>query len=226
MEPDITLVASLIGEPSRARMLTALMGGKALTATELALEAEVSAQTASSHLAKLLENQLIVMRKQGRHRYFQLHGAPVAALIEQLLNLSASLKSPLVVTGPASPDLRYARVCYDHLAGEIAVKLYDTLCRRKIILDHGESTQLTAQGEQFFTALGVDLNKAPDSRRPLCRSCLDWSERRNHLAGHLGHWILDDLVSLGWAEKAMNTRILRFTPIGLKRFKARYGLLS
>ena len=127
MEPNISFIASLIGDPARSKMLTALMGGKALTATELALEAEITAQTASNHLAKLLSGELLTVRKQGRHKYFQLKDHEIAGLIEQLSNLSAGLQHPKVNTGPSDPRLKRSRICYDHLAGELAVALLDSL---------------------------------------------------------------------------------------------------
>lgn len=222
MQPDITVIASLIGEPARARMMTALMSGKALTATELSLEAEVTPQTASSHLNKLTDKGLLVVRKQGRHRYFQLASLEVAELIESLLNISAM--TPSAVTGPSDPDLRSARICYDHLAGELGVSLYDALVSRQLIEDHGCTTRLTAAGEEFFKELGIDLNGLQRKRRSLCKSCLDWSERRNHLAGALGAWIMKDMLENRWAAQQPDSRIIRFNPSGIKAFRARYGL--
>lgn len=221
MEPDIATIASLIGDTARARMLTALMGGKALTATELALEADITPQTASSHLSKLLEGELLKVRKQGRHRYFQLHSAEVAHLLESLLNLSASRNSHTLVTGPSDARLRQARVCYDHLAGELAVTLYDQLLASGHICENGENAELTEVGRAFFASRGFSPDK---SRRPECRSCLDWSERRSHMAGKLGQWILDNLIEEGWAEQQLDSRIIRFSDTGLKRFRQRYTL--
>lgn len=183
LEPNISFISSLIGDSARARMLTALMGGKALTATELALEAEVTAQTASSHLAKLVDGQLLTVRKQGRHKYFQLHRQDVAQLIEQLLNVTSSTKHPKTVTGPTDQRLRQARVCYDHLAGEFGVALYDALTLNGHIIDKGSETILTDHGLLFFSKLGVNFEELARSKRPICKPCLDWSERRNHLAG-------------------------------------------
>jgi DNA-binding transcriptional ArsR family regulator len=223
MEPNIAVVAMLIGDNARAKMLTALLGGKALTATELALEADIMPPTASSHLAKLLGGDLICVRKQGRHKYFQLKDHRVAALLEQLLSISAS-SSRQVATGPADSALRQARVCYDHLAGESAVALYDSLLRQQLITDHVDQVSLTSQGVEFFQHCQVDFSKLNTSDRPLCKACLDWSERRNHLAGALGHWILADLLAKAWASREPDSRVIRFSPQGLVAFRRRYGI--
>src|SRR5690606_24386962 len=135
MQPDISTIASVIGDPSRSKMLLALLSGKALTATELALEADITAQTASSHLVKLVDSQLLVLRKQGRHKYFQLADDRVAELLEQLLNMSAGLAPARVTTGPTDAALKCSRICYDHLAGEWGVALYNALVDRNILQD-------------------------------------------------------------------------------------------
>ncbi len=224
MEPDITIIAALIGDPSRSRMLLALMSGKALTATELALEADITAQTASGHLAKLVESQLLIVRKQGRHKYFQLNGQDVAQLIEQLMNLSVSINPAAIATGPADQDLRDSRICYDHLAGSLGVSLYDSLIQEGHLLGHGENTELTESGKEFFARLGVNFDDWHKSKRPLCKACLDWSERRNHLAGKLGNWIIEDVFSKKWAVKDLDSRIVRFSPAGLEAFCKKYKI--
>ena len=223
MQPDIAIVAGLIGETTRARMLTALMGGKALTATELAMEADITAQTASSHLNKLVTGQLLIVRKQGRHKYFQLKGPKIAALLESLLNISTDIASTQVSTGPNDPRMRTARVCYDHLAGELSVKLYDSLLAKKLIAEECEQVKLTAQGQAFFTDIGASLS-LEKSKRPLCKSCLDWSERRSHLAGITGQWILNDLFKQGWAHKDLDSRVVQFTQRGLRLFSNKYAI--
>ena len=238
MEPNIAFIANLIGDAARSRMLIALMGGQALTATELALEADITPQTASSHLTKLVEGELLLVRKQGRHKYFQLQSRQVAELLESLLNMSAAIANPKVIHGPADPRLRLARVCYDHLAGELGVALYDSLSRQNLIAHEGGETKITAAGMTFFAKRGVehsllgapddvfDVPKSRQSRRPLCKSCLDWSERRSHLAGVLGQWVLKDILAKGWAEKVLDTRALQFSSRGLKSFRADYGIAT
>jgi DNA-binding transcriptional ArsR family regulator len=224
MEPNISFIAGLIGDSTRSSMLTALMSGKALTATELATEAEVTAQTASSHLAKLVDGDLLVVRKQGRHRYFQLRGVEVAELLEKLLNITSSIEHSKTVTGPRDPDLKTARVCYDHLAGKYSVAVYDALAQSGYINDRSDETVLTESGKRFFEDLGVDFDSYQKTKRPLCKSCLDWSERRNHLAGILGQWVLDDIFKKRWAVKNLDSRTIQFSQKGLKLFGQKYGI--
>lgn len=224
LQPDISIVANLIGEPARAKMLTALMTGKALTATELALEAEVTAQTASSHLAKLLKGELLVVRKQGRHKYFQLRSVEVAELVEKMLNLSASVHHNSIKTGPVDQALRHARVCYDHLAGEQGVALFDALLNQGIIAEETDQATLTDKGLLFFSELGVDFKKVNQSKRPVCKACLDWSERRNHLAGQLGAWMLNYAFEKNWAKRDLTTRAIHFSAHGKTKFANCFGI--
>lgn len=223
MEPDIAYVASLIGDKARSRMLTALMGGKALTATELALEGEITAQTASSHLGKLVEGGLLSMRKQGRHRYFQLSDPAVAEVIERMLTLSVTSSPAKVRTGPRDPHLRQARICYDHLAGELGVRLFDALQQQGLLEIHGDDARLSQSGEIFFTGLGVNLSLLRQRQRPMCKACLDWSEHRSHLAGTLGQWILDDALAQRWFVRRPDSRVIDVSDIGAKQFAKRYG---
>ncbi|MCG7547872.1 winged helix-turn-helix domain-containing protein [Pseudoalteromonas sp. Of7M-16] len=218
MEPDISMIAGLIADPARSKILTALMGGKALTATELSLEADVTPQTTSSHLAKLLDGELLQVRKQGRHKYFQLKGPHVAIVLEQLLVLTA-LSTPKTTTGPKDPRLKHARVCYDHLAGELGVRLYDALVSADMLEDFGELTRLTEKGKTYFVSLGVDFKQFKKNSRPVCKSCLDWSERRNHMAGHLGNWVLNYIFEKNWAKQDLDARSITFTNKGLTAFK-------
>ncbi|PMN68517.1 ArsR/SmtB family transcription factor [Enterovibrio norvegicus] len=223
MEPNIATIAGLIGEETRAAMLMALMSGKALTATELAIEADITAQTASSHLNKLVDGELLIVRKQGRHKYFQLANRHVADLLEQILTLSASHAST-TQTGPSDPHLKYARICYDHLAGEIGVSLYRILAEQEVIMDQASHTALTPKGERFFSDLGIDIEGMKKQRRPVCKSCLDWSERQNHLAGSLGQYILSHALQKQWAYQSPGTRIIQFSDTGLAAFLSRYTL--
>jgi DNA-binding transcriptional ArsR family regulator len=223
-EPDIAKIANLIGDKARSKILIALMGGKALTATELSLEADVTAQTTSSHLSKLLENDLVRVRKQGRHRYYQLAGFEIAELLEKILNVSYKIEHSRIQTGPENPDLRRFRICYDHLAGEVAVSLLDVLMKNHYMEDINQELVLSEKGRDFFNALGADLDLLKQKRRPLCKYCLDWSERKYHLAGSLGQWILKDLFEKEWAEKDLDSRVIRFTNSGLQHFRKRYGL--
>lgn len=222
--PDIALIASLIGDPARANMLTALMDGKAYTATELAAEAGITQQTASTHLKKLESGGLIRQRKQGRHRYFALFDEQVGNLLESMMGLAAARGHVRTRTGPKDPALRHARICYDHLAGELAVSLLDSLLERRMLREDGEELHLTDAGESFFGAIGIDLDSLTGSRRPVCKSCLDWSMRRSHLAGGLGKAVLDHTYATGWARRIDGTRIVAFTPVGESAFRKAFDI--
>ena len=220
--PDIARVASLIGDPARANILSALMSGKALTARELAGEAGVTAPTASSHLAKLEEGALIRHSKQGRHRYYVLASTDVAELLEALMGLAVQTGQTRTRTGPRDAEMRAARVCYDHLAGEKGVALLETLKARGLIT--GEDLTLTEAGAAFFTTFGLDLGALGKTRRPLCRPCLDWSQRRMHLGGALGAALLAEITARGWASRLPDSRVIRFAPGGEAAFDAAFGL--
>src|SRR3982074_3837420 len=182
--PDIAMVASLARDPARANMLTGLMSGRALTATELAHEAGITPQTASSHLAKLEAGGLIEQEKQGRHRYYRLADPDVAGVLEGLAGLAARAGHMRVRTGPKDPALRRARVCYDHLAGDLGVQMLDSMKRQKLVRQHQHDIKLTAEGARFMAeTLQIDADAIAHPRRPLCQACLDWSERRHHLRG-------------------------------------------
>lgn len=215
--PDIARLGALIGDPARANMLTALMSGGALTATELAGMAGITLQTASSHLAQLEEADLLRLRKQGRHRYFSL-ADDVAEVLEALMGMAERRGQKRTRTGPRDPALRKARVCYDHLAGEMGVALFGSLRTRGRIVEGGDTIGLTESGRSFVAEFGIDLEGLEKSRRPLCRSCLDWSARRTHLAGSLGAAFLDRFQELGWARRQTGTRVIAFTPPGERAF--------
>ena len=213
--PDIALVAALLGDPARANMLTALMAGQALTAGELAREAVVTLQTASSHLSRLEKGGLVFSRKQGRHSYFALSGDDVAGVLEGLMGLAARTGHARTRPGPKEPALRHARVCYDHLAGDLGVAMLESLTASGRL---DGDLQPTQYGEAFFAALGVDLAALRSGRRPLCKACLDWSVRRSHLAGSLGAAVLDRLYVLGWARRVEGQRVVAFTGTGERKF--------
>jgi DNA-binding transcriptional ArsR family regulator len=223
MGPDIAVIAALVGDPARANMLTALMGGQALTATELAQEANVTIQTASSHLSKLGAGGLVAAEKQGRHRYFRLSGEDVAAILEGLMGIASRVGHLRTRLGPKDPELRRARVCYDHLAGEMGVRLFDRLIERGLLARDGKTLKPTKAGERWFRDFGIDLGPLARSARPLCRPCLDWSVRRSHLAGSLGAAILERFYAMKWAHPAAGSRHVVFSPQGRRRFGALLG---
>ena len=206
--PDIARIAALMGDPARANILAGLMDGRALTASELAAEAGVTKQTASSHLAQLVGGGLIAVEAQGRHRYFRLAGEDVGEAIEALMGLAQSRDGQRTRAGPKDPALRRARICYGHLAGEVGVALYGGLSKRRWLkLDDGEIT-LTPAGARAMEDFGVDIGKLAMLRRPMCRACLDWSERRHHLAGSLGEALLARMLDRGWARREGGTRVI------------------
>ncbi|MBR1145683.1 helix-turn-helix transcriptional regulator [Bradyrhizobium sp. AUGA SZCCT0431] len=224
--PDIAMVASLVGDPARANMLTGLMTGRALTATELAHEAGITPQTASSHLAKLEAGGLIEQEKQGRHRYYRLADPDVAGVLEGLAGLAARAGHMRVRTGPKDPALRRARICYDHLAGDLGVQMLDSMKKQKLVRQGKETIELTGEGKRFMAkSLQIDADTLAHPRRPVCKACLDWSERRHHLAGTLGAAVMSRFTELNWAARdtAPGSRVVNFTRNGEKRFAALFG---
>lgn len=217
--PNIAGIAALIGDPARANMLTALMSGRALTVSELAGEAGVTVQTASSHLSKLESGGLLRLRKQGRHKYVSLANDDVAHVIEGLMGLAVGAGQLRTRTGPKDAALRKARVCYNHLAGEMGTQLYDALLARGYIATSGDDLSLTPAGRAHVAAFGIDLPGLTAKRTPLCRECLDWSERRSHLAGSLGRAVLSRIEQLGWARRTAETRVVAFTKLGEAQFE-------
>jgi|TARA_R110002051_G_scaffold94633_1_gene164459 DNA-binding transcriptional ArsR family regulator len=218
--PDIALLAALIGDPARAHMLVALMGGQALTAGELAREAGVTLQTGSFHLARLEAAGVVVVRKQGRHRYVSLGGPEIATVLEALMAATAARGPQRVRPGPAEPALREARRCYDHLAGEVAVAMLDRLIDQGAIRSSEDSLALTPAGAERLEQFGIDTATLGRGSRPLCRPCLDWSARRPHLAGSLGKAMLDRMLELGWARPDPGSRAIRFTSAGRANLQA------
>jgi DNA-binding transcriptional ArsR family regulator len=216
--PNIARVAALLGDPTRSDVLTALMTGRALTATELSNLANVSKQTMSGHLAKLLNAGLVIFDQQGRHRYFRLAGEDIAQLIESLMGVAYRTGSVRLVPGPRDPAMRKARVCYDHLAGECGVMLHDALWRMKAFAPAPDGLALNRRGISWFQRLGIDTREIATRRRVFCRPCMDWSERRQHLAGALGAAILARIFELRWARRLGSTRVVTFSASGEKAF--------
>lgn len=212
--PNIAGIAALIGDHARARMLTALIGGQALTATELSQVAGVTPQTVSTHVAKLLDAGLLSVENQGRHRYFRLAGRDVAHLLETLMGVAARTGATRVMAGPREPALRHARVCYDHLAGDLGVRVFDSLVAQRHVRDGAGGLAPTTGGRRFFARLGIDVDALAGGRRPLCRACLDWSVRRHHLAGSVGAALLAQCLARGWARRLRDSRVVSFTPPG------------
>ena len=218
--PDISIVAALIGNPACANMLTALLSGPALTATELAQEAGLTPSTVSGYLARLESAGLVAIERQGRHRYFRLADADVAVALEALMPVAARAGHLRVRTGPRDPELRHARSCYDHLAGDLAVTMFDRFVGRRLLARRDGQLSVTAEGRRFFAKAGFDVEALEAGRRPLCQPCLDWSERRSHLSGTLGAAILKYIVARGWADREAKSRVVRFSAAGEQKLKA------
>jgi DNA-binding transcriptional ArsR family regulator len=217
--PNIARIASLLGDPARADVLTALLTDRALTATELASIAGVTKQTMSAHLSKLLDAALVQVDQQGRHRYFRLANEDVAALLESLMGVAFRTGAVRLLSSPREPALRKARVCYDHLAGEFGVAAYESLLRHGAFEMSREELRLSKIGAGWFRDFGIDTDAAARQRRTFCRPCMDWSERRHHLAGSLGAALLSRLQDLKWAAREKNSRVIRFTLVGQRAFR-------
>jgi DNA-binding transcriptional ArsR family regulator len=226
-------LAALVGDPARANMLIALMEGRALTATELAHVAGVTPQTASGHLARLSAAGLLGIEKQGRHRYHRLASRDIARMLEGMMNIAASITAPRgkrVVVGPRDQALRAARTCYDHLAGRLGVAIADTMAADGRIELGPEGGVVTEDGLRFLRSLGIDgpteAAASSGSRRPFCRPCLDWSERRPHLAGIVGRAICAFAFERGWVRRINGTRALAITPPGTIGFRETFRIRS
>ena len=220
-------VAALMGDPARAAMLSLLMDGRAHTASELALAAGITAQTASGHLGRMVDANLLAARAQGRNRFYRLASGEVAHAMESLMALAGTRAPPASATAAwrRDPDLRFCRTCYDHLAGQIGLAVTDSLTQHGHLEPKGaRDWSLTASGEAFCTRLGVDLAGAKAAHtRHFARQCLDWSERRPHISGALGSAIADTFFKKGWAERMRRGRTVRLTDSGRRALSSHFG---
>ena len=224
--PDIARIAALIGDPARANILDTLLDGRAFTATELAFAARVGAPTASAHLAKLLEARLLAVVKQGRHRYYRLASPLVARMLESIMAVAAIEMPPRYrPRSPRDEALLLARTCYDHLAGRLGVAIADALVARSQVVLSDDAGEVTADGVKLFSDLGIDLaaEKRPSPRR-FCRPCLDFTERRFHLAGSLGALLARRCFDLRWLERRRDSRAVTITAIGHEGLRNAFGL--
>lgn len=222
---DIAQTAALMGEPSRARMLAALLDGRALSAGELAEAACVTPATASGHLAKLAQGRLVTPEPRGRRRYYRLASPEVARMLEAVMAVANPIAPVARRTTPRiDPQLREARACYDHLAGRLGVALADVLVGRGALVLGDEAAELTSAGRTLLLDFGVDLERPSGSRRAYCLPCLDWTERRPHIAGHLGAALLQRLFDIGWLARSRTGRALQVLPAGRLGLRNRFGL--
>jgi DNA-binding transcriptional ArsR family regulator len=221
--PYIAEAASLIGDPARANMLAALLGGRAMTATELGITAGVAPSTASGHLAKLLDGKLVSVVPAGRHRYFRLASPAVARVLEELMVLAGDGPPRHRPRSRCEDAMARARTCYDHLAGKLGVALADSLAAEDYIVLTEEGGLLTDSGRAFLGGIGVELDREK-SRRAFCRPCLDWSERRWHIGGAVGAALADRCFALGWTERREDSRAIRISAAGERAFGEMFGV--
>lgn len=219
-------IGSLIGDPTRASMIVALMDGRALTSTELSAVAGVTPQTASSHLGQLLAAGLLAVERQGRHRYHRLASPSIARMVEGMMTVAsenAASVTHAVRTGPRDQAMRLARTCYDHLAGRVAVAIAETMIERGQIDLSADGGSVTGKGDAFLQAIGIDLSRASGrsrSKRMFCRPCLDWSERRLHIAGSMGAALLTHMTSRNWLKPVAGSRAVTITLEGRRDLDA------
>ncbi len=219
-------IGAMIGVPARANMLAAMAGGQALTATELAMHAGVTPQTASSHLKKMMDANFIAVEKQGRHRYYRLADPRVADALEPLAQLIPD--GPVVHRKPSKIliELRESRMCYDHLAGVLGVAVADALKDRGFVTEDEQDFHPTHAGAEFFKGLDIDLDELKEKRRHFARRCLDWSERRPHVGGALGAALADAFIVKGWIERVADTRKVMLTDQGRDALISRLGIAA
>jgi len=219
---DMAAIAALVGDPARANILCALLDGRALTAGELAYAAHVTPQTASGHLGKLARAHLIEPAQQGRHHYFKLAGRHVAAMLESISSVAA-VAPPRLRPIRIDDKMRQARMCYDHVAGRLGVVMADALREHGHVELADDGGVVTPSGEAFFAKFGVDLSGSRQTRRVFCRPCIDWSERRAHLAGAVGAALATRLMELHWIARKRDSRALTITPIGWAKIEHAFG---
>ena len=221
--PDISKTAAIMGDPARANMLMALMSGMSLTSNELAREAGVTPSTASGHLSQLGASGLVISRKQGRCRYFKLANDDVAHAVEALVTIAARAGHLRTRPGPKNDAMREARTCYDHLAGRVAVELFEHWHSIGVLQWHGKEVRVTPSGRDHIAFIGIDIGQLECQRRPLCRTCIDWSERRNHLGGALGAAAFSAMINRGWATRDAGARTVRISPQAERKLVAWYS---
>lgn len=223
--PGFAITASLLADPARAIMLTALLDGRALPAGELAYAAGVTPQTASSHLGRLVDGGLISVEKEGRHRYFRLAGSHVAQALEHLAAIRPDAPVKRKALSPQGRELRFCRRCYDHLAGRVGVAVARGMQERGFIVAMADKRfEVTPSGVDWFATVGIDVHALKPVRRGLARQCLDWTERTHHLAGPLGVQFMKAMCEEGWLRRVTDSRAVRVTPKGWRELKRHLGV--
>ena len=222
--PMIAEIAALVGDPARATMVSALLDGRALTASELARAARITPQTASTHLAKLTEAGLLSVVRNGRHRVFRLASAIVLEMIEGIVAVALAKRPRYRPLSRQARQLGAARICFDHLAGRLSVDLTDCFVARKYVVLDDASAEITTAGIRVFTEFGIKLPPRRSARRHFCRPCLDWTERRPHIAGGVGAAITKRYFDLGWMERMKDSHAVVVTPLGRRGFQKTFGI--
>src|SRR6059036_1561857 len=222
--PIIAEIAALVGDPARATMVTALLDGRALTASELAVAARITPQTASTHLTKLTEAGLLAVVRDGRHRYFRLASPTVVDMIDGIVAVALQKRPRYRPLSGQARALSAARICYDHLAGRLSVDLTDSFIAREYVVLDDEAAEITTAGTRFFTEFGIELPTRRSTRRHVCRLCLDWTERRPHIAGVVGAALTKRCFDLGWTQRMKNSRAVIVTVSGKRGFFEIFGI--
>jgi DNA-binding transcriptional ArsR family regulator len=222
--PIIAEVAALVGDPARATMVSALLDGRALTASELACAARITPQTASTHLAKLTEAGLLSVVRSGRQRYFRLASPAVADMIDGIAAVALEKRPRYRPLSRQARALSAARICYDHLAGRLSVDLTDAFVAREYVVLDDKTAEITTAGTRFLTGFGIELPARRSTRRHFCRLCLDWTERRPHIAGAVGAAITTRYFDLGWLERSKHSHAVLVTPLGRRGFQKTFGI--
>ncbi|PGL67923.1 winged helix-turn-helix domain-containing protein [Bacillus sp. AFS055030] len=217
--PNVAVVATLVSERSRAAILTVLLDGRFHPASELAYMAGIKPQTASFHLTKLVDAEVVSVEKQGRHRYYGIRNQEVAQIMETLLSLAPPIEIRSLKQATENTAIRYARTCYDHPAGKFGVLLTNSLVNLGVISEESQSFIVTKKGERFFTDFQIDLEKIKKKRRSFSHKCIDWSERHYHLGGALGSALLERFIELNWIQRMPKSRAVKITFEGKKGFK-------
>lgn len=222
--PNVAIVAALVSETSRAAILTALLDGRYHPASDLAQMAGIKPQTASFHLAKMLEANIVTVEKQGRHRYYGIRNQEVAHIIESLLSVAPPVEIKSFKHASENKGLRIARTCYDHLAGNLGVELTVALKNLGVLYEENNAFYVTEMGEAFFASFQINLEEVKKKRRSFSHKCLDWSERRHHLGGALGKALLERLLELNWVQRAPKTRAIKITNEGKNGLKEIFSI--
>lgn len=219
-DPDVARVAALFADPTRAQILAVLMAGRPLTATELVRATGVTKATVSAHLARLQAARFVTIRRKGRHHFVELADPDIGAAIEAIMHVATRIGW----SHGGDSALRKARVCYDHLAGDLGVRLFDGLVKSGALHATGKDVWLTPVGQRLFARQGITMERLRGERRPLCRPCLDWSARRHHLAGSAGAALLELCLKEGWARRDRHSRVLHFSAVGERELRTTFGL--